>query len=81
MTDTQRKWIDLVLDAARGGESSVGLTDYNVATGPAAQVLTAVIALEASYEDSIGIAEEYIPEIQEMVLRLIEIWTGEKRPA
>lgn len=74
MTIEQRKRMDCILDEAR---KEGALVNYNNAAGPFMQLLTAVIALEASYEDPVGIAEEDIPEVQTMVLRLLEIYTGE----
>ena len=77
MSEEQREWLWRILTKARADQD---LVNYNEATGPVAQLLTAVIALEATWEDPVGIDEENIPEIQEMTLRLLEIWSGEKRP-
>jgi hypothetical protein len=48
------------------------------ASGPLDQLLVAVAALEASTEDPIGVSEDDFPEVDRMMVRLLEIYTGEK---
>jgi hypothetical protein len=74
MSQEQRKKMDKILSCARADGQ---LVDYNQAAGPFDQLLVAVIALEASYEDPIGVDTKDISKIQQMIIRLLEIYTGE----